>query len=118
MSRPVDDWQAKAKFMRDTGAVHAEWVFDGWDGDRSCMAERLTKLVLGPVPVAKPVAQPKADPTMPKGAVARLMKQHEIQFAHSRVRPPLPMTPENDVPRAVAAKKAASHGTKAQKRAS
>ncbi len=101
---------AKAKFMREHGAVHAEW-----DG-----ADQLVKLVLGPAPVARPA---EAKPTTgPKGLAASLMRQHEIQFAHSRVKPPvkLPGQAADDVPRAVRAKHGASHGSAkaVQKRAS
>lgn len=110
MTKAESQWKDQAAFMRSVGAIHAEWDLAGMI---------LTKLVLGPAPTAKSATQPtqpKSD--MPRGAVARLMKQHEIQFAHSRVRPPMPKTPEADVPRAVSAKRTPAHGTKAQKRAS
>lgn len=102
------DWEAKAAFMRSVNAVHAEWSQDF-----------LTKLVLGPAPVARPAAP--AEAPQPKGIAARLMKQHEIQFAHSRMKPPLALpSPDSDVPRAVRAKQGTSRGStaKASKRAS
>ena len=105
----------KAEFMRRHNAVHAEW-------SAAASGEVvLTKLVLAPLP---PVPKPQAaEPKQPgtKGIAASLMKQHEIQFAHSRVRPPVKMpASEGDVPRAVSAKQGASRGSQAkvQKRAS
>lgn len=106
-------WEAKAKFMRDHHALAAEWDDVG----------DLRKLQLAPLPPVRPAAPatPPAPPG-PKGIAARLMKQHEIQFAHSRVRPPLnlPSSAESDVPRAVSAKQGTPRGSskKAQKRAS
>jgi hypothetical protein len=105
-------WEEQAAFMRATNAVHAEW-------DPAGMV--LIKLVLGPPPVTKTAAtEAKPDPL--KGVAARLMRQHEIQFAHSTVKPPLklPGSAQSDVPRAVSAKQGASRGSKAKvsKRAS
>jgi hypothetical protein len=113
MSR--EDWDVQAKFMRDHGATAAEWCFS------SGGVTVLTKLVLGPVPVVRPVSPAEPKPVPTRGIAASLMKQHEVQFAHSRVRPPMKLPgAESDVPRAVSAKRDVAHGRtkKAQKRAS
>lgn len=99
----LTDWQVKAKFLRDVGALHGEW--DGSD--------RLTKLTLGPPPV--PASARPADPPKPKGLVAKMVAQHDTLFAASRFKPPFvaPAEPEAAVPRAVRAKReAAAHGPK------
>jgi len=118
MAEAPKDWDAKADFMRRYNAVHAEWG-TGINAE-GFAEEKLLKLTLGPAPIAKSVAAAPADPATPKGIAARLMKQHEVQFAHSRVKPPLPSAvPVDDVPRAVRAKQGASRGNqaKASKRA-
>ncbi len=109
MSKYRNDWQEQADFMRSVGATHAEWSEEG-----TC----LTKLTLAPQVAPRPVAAVPATPPKPQGVAARLMRNHEIQYAHSSVRPPLRMPTEvSDVPRAVSAKRGTSDGAqKAQKR--
>ena len=102
-------WDQQAAFMREHDAIAAKWTPEG----------ELLELTLAPKrPTPTAPVEPKA--ATPKGIAASLLRQHEIQFAHSRVKPPPPaaaLATDNDVPRAVAAKKAsASRGTKASKR--
>lgn len=93
------DWSEQAAFMRDVGAVHAEWTTGG----------DLTKLVLGP-PVMPRAATPAPAGSSQRGIAARLLDQHNTLFASSRMKPPFrePVTPEAAVPRAVRAKQAAA----------
>lgn len=104
----MNKWEAQAEFMRKCGATHATWTDAG----------ELTSLTLAPQP--RPPAQQPANqaPQPSKGIAARLAKNHETLFAHTRVRPPLKLPAEaTSVPRAVAAKQEAAHGeAKAQKR--
>jgi hypothetical protein len=106
-----EDWKAKAAFMRETHATHAEWAVVNGENV-------LTELTLAPQPVARPAATTPAAPPKPQGVAARMMRNHEIQYAHSSVRPPLKLPTEvTDVPRAVSAKRGTSDGAqKAQKR--
>jgi hypothetical protein len=109
-------WEEQAAFMRDVGALHADWspVLNSED------EQVLTRLVLAPVAPPRP-AQPVIATAKPAGLgpAARLMKLHETQFAASRMRPPAPRVVDADVPRASSAKKAAARGAKkVQKRGS
>jgi hypothetical protein len=102
--------EEKAAFMRITGATHAEWD-TYFDDTEATYVERLTKLTLGPVPVA-PVttagpAQRMAD--FHKRTASTQQRQHDILFAASSVRPRMnDQTPPNAVPRAVRAKQDAA----------
>lgn len=104
----MSKWEAQAEFMRKCGATHATWSDAG----------ELTSLTLAPQPrpVQPPISPTGQQPT--KGIAARLARNHETLFAHTRVRPPLKLPNEaTSVPRAVAAKHGAADGsTKAQKR--
>jgi hypothetical protein len=114
--RNVERWEEQAEFMRKHGATHGEWVHGGFVGEEEIVV--LTKLTLAPQPAARSVAAVPTAPPKPQGVAARLMRNHEIQYAHSSVRPPLRMpTDVTDVPRAVSAKRGSSDGaSKAQKR--
>lgn len=104
MSKPETDWKAKASFMREHGAIAAEWTEAG----------ELLKLTLGPIPAAGPAARMAAfhertAESVAHSAAEKMKRQHDVLFAASSVRPSLgsPATPPHAVPRAVAAKEAA-----------
>lgn len=114
-------WLEQAQFMRDVGAIHAEWsaTSDGYAVDTKL---ELTKLTLGPPqPVARAPLPATPATTMPNaarvgagnGPAASLARMHHTMFAASTMKPRLPEpAPSSDVPRAVSAKKAAARGSK------
>jgi len=111
-------WREQANFMRDVGAIRADFAESG----------ELTHLELLPIPVARPAppqgvgsfedAKAAHHAARGGGPAASLARMHETMFAHTRMRPRLPEpAPSSDVPRAVSVKKAAARGSKkAQKR--
>lgn len=114
-------WRDQAQFMRETGAVYAEWDPSG---------EVLMKLQLAPIAVAPAARPPGPAQQMASRHFANMntdqnaglqaqaaeeraqQSRHNIMFAASRVKPRMdrPEPPESAVPRAVRAKQAAAAG--------
>lgn len=95
MPRNDRDWETKAAFMREVGAVEASWMGNG---------EVLVSLKLAPQ-APRPVA-----PAAPQGPAAKLAsafadklkREHETRFAASHFKPRLDVPAVTDnVPRAV-----------------
>lgn len=105
MTKAKPSWTATADLMRQHGIVHATWDDKG----------NLLSMTIGPREVPQlevmrptaPVAPPK-----PVSIAQRMAQQHEIRFAHSRMRPALdaPKPADPAEPRAVRAKREAHDG--------
>lgn len=96
MPRSERDWEAKAAFMREHGAIEATWA-DHDDG-------HLVSLKLAPqAPRPAQSAAPQGPAAKLASAFAdKLKREHETRFAASHFKPRLDVpTVSDNVPRAV-----------------
>lgn len=103
MSRD-ESWTRTADLMRLHGIVSASWDAEG----------KLLSMTIGPrEPVVLERVGSKPDAPKPVSLAQRMKAQHEIRFAHSRMRPALetPKLADSAEPRAVRAKREAESGS-------